>query len=44
MQAFGELTGGCNECHRSLGRQFIVMKQPSDQPFGNQQFVPKSEH
>jgi hypothetical protein len=43
-QAFGELTAGCNACHRSLGRPFIVMKQPSDQPFGNQQFTPKGEH
>lgn len=42
-KAFGELTGGCNECHQSLGRPFIVMKQPSDQPFGDQQFAPKGE-
>ncbi len=42
-QTFGELTGGCNECHQSLGRSFIVMKQPSDQPFGDQQFSPKGE-
>jgi hypothetical protein len=33
--AFAELTSGCNE--------FIVIKQPSDQPFGNQQFTPKGE-
>jgi len=42
-KAFGELTAGCNECHQSMGRPFIVMKQPSDQPFGNQQFAPKGE-
>ena len=42
-QASDELTGGCNECHQSLGRPFIVMKQPSDRPFGNQQFTPRAE-
>jgi hypothetical protein len=41
--AFGRLTAGCNECHQSLGRPFIVMKQPTDQPFGDQQFTPKGE-
>ena len=43
IQAYGELTNGCNECHQSLGRPFIVMKQPSDQPFGDQQFAPRGE-
>ncbi len=43
-KAFSELTNGCNECHQSLGRPFIVMKQPSDQPFGNQQFAPRGDH
>jgi hypothetical protein len=43
-KAFGELTAGCNQCHQSMGRAFIVMKQPSDQPFGDQQFSPKAEH
>jgi hypothetical protein len=42
-EAFAELTGGCNECHRSMGRPFIVMRQPTDHPFGNQQFLPKGE-
>jgi hypothetical protein len=41
--AFAELTGGCNECHQSIGRGFIVIRQPTDQPFGNQQFSPKGE-
>ena len=36
-----ELTEGCNACHRSLKRSFVVMKVPSDQkPFANQQFAP----
>jgi hypothetical protein len=43
-KAFGELTGGCNQCHQSMERSFIVMKQPSDQPFGDQQFSPRAEH
>lgn len=43
VKAFGELTAGCNQCHQSMGRAFIVMKQPSDQPFGDQQFSPKAE-
>jgi mono/diheme cytochrome c family protein len=42
-EAYGELTGGCNACHQSLGRPFIVIKQPSDQPFGDQQFTRKGE-
>jgi hypothetical protein len=40
-KAFGDLTDGCNQCHQSMERSFIVMKQPSDQVFGNQQFAPK---
>ena len=42
-QAFSELTAGCNECHQSMARPFIVMRQPTDQPFGNQQFSAKGE-
>ncbi len=43
-KAFSELTGGCNQCHQSMERSFIVMKQPSDQLFGDQQFSPRAEH
>jgi hypothetical protein len=39
-KAFADLTGGCNACHQSLERPYIVIKQPTDQPFGNQQFTP----
>ena len=42
-RAFGELTGGCNACHQSLARSFIVIKQPSNGPFGNQEFMSKGE-
>ena len=39
-KAFGELTDGCNACHQSMGRGFIVMRVPTEQPFGNQRFPP----
>jgi hypothetical protein len=40
-KAAGDLTEGCNACHRSMDRGFIVMKLPAEQqPFGNQQFPP----
>ncbi len=42
-KAFGDLTGGCNACHQSLERPYIVIKQPTDQLFGNQQFTPSGE-
>lgn len=40
-KVLGELTEGCNACHRSMSRGFVVMKVPSDQqPFADQQFTP----
>jgi hypothetical protein len=39
-KAFGELTTGCNSCHQSIGRGFIVMKVPTGSPFSNQSFSP----
>ncbi|EHR02940.1 hypothetical protein [Bradyrhizobium sp. WSM471] len=40
-KGLGELTEGCNACHRSLKRSFVVIKVPSDEkPFANQQFAP----
>jgi hypothetical protein len=41
-KAFGELTRGCNSCHRSTGRGFLVMTIPKASPFGNQSFAPGS--
>ena len=41
-----ELTDGCNACHRSMGRGFVVVQVPTDrqQPiFGNQQFAPNGK-
>lgn len=40
-KAFGEMTDGCNACHRSMGRGFIVMQVPDASPFGDQVFTPK---
>jgi len=40
-KAFGELTTGCNSCHQSTGRGFIVMTVPTASPFGNQSFAPR---
>ncbi|MDN5001854.1 hypothetical protein ACFQZO_13250 [Bradyrhizobium sp. GCM10027634] len=43
-KAVGDLTEGCNACHRSMGRSFVVMKVPSDpQPFANQLFPPRAK-
>ena len=42
-KAFAEITDGCNACHRSLGRGFVVMRTPTDQPFGNQVFAPQKK-
>jgi hypothetical protein len=40
-KGLGELTDGCNACHRSLQRGFVVIKVPRElQPFANQQFAP----
>ena len=38
-KAFGELTTGCNSCHQSTGRGFIVMTVPTASPLGNQSFA-----
>ena len=40
-KAFGDLTTGCNSCHQSTGRGFIVMTVPTASPFGNQSFAPR---
>jgi len=40
-KAFGELTTGCNSCHQSTGRGFIVITVPTVSPFGNQSFAPR---
>jgi hypothetical protein len=42
-KAFGELTTGCNACHQSMGRGFVVMRVPTEQPFSNQSFAPQKK-
>jgi hypothetical protein len=42
-RSFGELTEGCNSCHRAMGRGFIVMREPAEGPFGNQVFPPRTK-
>ena len=40
-KTFGELTAGCNGCHQSIGRGFIVMRVPTASPFSDQVFPPQ---
>ncbi len=42
-KSFGELTDGCNSCHRSMERAFIAIRQPTEGPFGNQVFQPQGK-
>ena len=37
--AFDKLTAGCNNCHRALDHDFIVIQRPTLQPYGNQSFT-----
>jgi hypothetical protein len=43
-KAVGELTDGCNACHQSIARGFIVIRVPTEQPFGNQVFPSQAKH
>jgi hypothetical protein len=40
-KAYGELTDGCNGCHQSMQRGFILIRVPTEQPFSDQVFPPK---
>jgi hypothetical protein len=42
VKEFDELTKGCNTCHQSMDRSFIAIRTPTDQPFANQVFAPKT--
>ena len=42
-KAAGELTDGCNACHKSMGRGFIVIQTPTASPFGDQSFAPQKK-
>ena len=41
--SFGGLTDGCNACHGTMSRGFIVIRSPTEQPFGNQLFAPQGK-
>jgi hypothetical protein len=42
-KAYGELTAACNGCHQSVGRPFLVIRTPTEQPFGDQVFSPSGK-
>jgi hypothetical protein len=42
-KAVGEFTEGCNACHQSIGRGFIVVQVPTESPFSNQVFPPQGK-
>jgi hypothetical protein len=39
--AFDQLSAGCNSCHLSLDRKFIVIQRPTSLPYSNQNFAPQ---
>jgi hypothetical protein len=39
-KAYSDLTSGCNACHQSIGRGYVVMRVPDVSPFSDQQFTP----
>lgn len=43
VASFADLTSGCNACHGALARGFIVIRTPTEQPFGNQVFAPQGK-
>jgi hypothetical protein len=43
VKKYAELTKGCNTCHQSMGRTFIAIQIPAEQPFANQLFSPKTK-
>jgi hypothetical protein len=42
-KAVSEFTDGCNACHQSIGRGFIVMRMPTESPFSDQVFPPQGK-
>lgn len=42
-KALVELTNGCNACHQSMARGYIVMRVPDASPFSNQVFPLKNK-
>jgi hypothetical protein len=42
-RSYGDLTERCNDCHRSMGRGFIIMRVPEVSPFADQRFAPEGK-
>ena len=42
-KAVSEFTDGCNACHQSIGRGFIIIQMPTVSPFSDQVFPPQAE-
>ncbi len=42
-RVYADLTSGCNACHQSIGRGFIVLRTPDASPFSDQQFAPQGK-
>lgn len=38
VKAMNTLTDGCNACHGTIGRSFILIRLPTENPFSNQIF------
>ncbi|TMJ04228.1 MAG: cytochrome c [Alphaproteobacteria bacterium] len=38
--AFDRLTASCNACHQASKHDFIVIRRPASNPYGNQSFAP----
>jgi len=41
VKAYGDLTAGCNSCHREVKLGFVELKTPSVNPFSDQMFEPR---
>jgi hypothetical protein len=40
VNAYNELTTGCNACHQATGHEMVVIKMPDSDPFPDQDFRP----
>lgn len=40
--AYGQLTDGCNACHQSANRGFVVIQPPQASSYPDQDFTPKN--
>ncbi len=41
--AFNQITDACNQCHRTAGVDFILVRVPWKSPYNNQMFTPNPE-